>query len=580
MRLTKIKLAGFKSFVDPTSCRFPSNLVGVVGPNGCGKSNIIDAVRWVMGEISAKHLRGDSMADVIFNGSGSRKPVGTASVELVFDNARRQARRRIRRATPRSSLKRVVARDGTSAYFLNGARCRRKDITQLFLGTGLGSRSYAIIEQGMISRVIEAKAEDMRALPRGGGRHLAVQGAPHARPRARIAHTRENLERLQRRARGGRQAAPPPAAPGGHRAPLPGAQAGGAPAAGRAAGAAPARDRDRSRCAGRRSCASASSPCRPRSPSQRSLEAAIERSRAEHTEQSEQLLDRAGPLLRDRRRDLAHRAGDRARARAARRGSARSSTQLGRRARGGDAAACARCGPGRRACGCAGRARAGPRHRRAPQSEASADGAQRRRRRRCSDWQERWEAFNQSLRAGATTARSSARASRSSKISCAALVASASVPARELDTLAGGGCRRRRSPRLEHAGSDGARLGRRRRVAASRNWWHSCRPSGSASASSSDAAQAARRETLRTRGTHRVARSAAARRARAESGQGRRMAGGERARGPAAPRPAALGGSGLGARGGDRARRLSRGGVRRFDRRRRGHRSAAWAPAR
>src|ERR1700678_1512093 len=162
MRLTKLKIAGFKSFVDPTTVTFPSSLTGVVGPNGCGKSNIIDAVRWVMGEISAKHLRGESMADVIFNGSASRKPLGQASVELIFDNADGKI------GGPYASynevsLRRQVARDGTSNYFINGVRCRRKDITQLFLGTGLGSRSYAIIEQGMISRIIESKPEDMRS---------------------------------------------------------------------------------------------------------------------------------------------------------------------------------------------------------------------------------------------------------------------------------------------------------------------------------------------------------------------------------------------------------------------------------
>src|SRR6478736_388937 len=174
MRLTKIKLAGFKTFVDPTQVAFPSNLTGVVGPNGCGKSNIIDAVRWVMGELSAKHLRGDSMADVIFNGSASRKPVGTASVELVFDNSDGKI------SGPYAdyaevSFKRQVSRDGSSNYFLNGARCRRKDITQLFLGTGLGSRSYAIIEQGMISRVIEAKADDMRAFVEETERRLTAE---------------------------------------------------------------------------------------------------------------------------------------------------------------------------------------------------------------------------------------------------------------------------------------------------------------------------------------------------------------------------------------------------------------------
>ncbi len=156
MRLSKIKLAGFKSFVDPTTIRFPSNLIGVVGPNGCGKSNVIDAVRWVMGESSAKHLRGDSMTDVIFNGSSARKPVGTASIELVFDNADGAAGGQYA-SFAEISARRVLSRDGTSNYFLNGARCRRKDITGLFLGTGLGPRSYAIIEQGMISRLIEAK---------------------------------------------------------------------------------------------------------------------------------------------------------------------------------------------------------------------------------------------------------------------------------------------------------------------------------------------------------------------------------------------------------------------------------------
>lgn len=194
MRLNKIKLAGFKSFVDPTAVNFPSNLIGVVGPNGCGKSNIIDAVRWVMGEISAKHLRGDSMADVVFNGSSSRKPVGTASVELVFDNADGQLAGQYA-GYAEVSLKRVVSRDGTSAYFLNGARCRRKDITQLFLGTGLGSRSYAIIEQGMISRVIEARPEELRGfIEEAAG--ISKYKERRRETESRIAHTKENLERL------------------------------------------------------------------------------------------------------------------------------------------------------------------------------------------------------------------------------------------------------------------------------------------------------------------------------------------------------------------------------------------------
>jgi chromosome segregation protein len=195
MRLTKIKLAGFKSFVDPTQVSFPSNLTGVVGPNGCGKSNVIDAVRWVMGELSAKHLRGDNMADVIFNGSAARKPVGAASVELVFDNSDGKIGGAYA-SYNEISLKRQVARDGSSGYYINGARCRRKDITQLFLGTGLGSRSYAIIEQGTISRVIEAKAEDMRAFVEEAA-GISRYKERRKETESRIAETRENLERLQ-----------------------------------------------------------------------------------------------------------------------------------------------------------------------------------------------------------------------------------------------------------------------------------------------------------------------------------------------------------------------------------------------
>ncbi len=195
MRLTKIKLAGFKSFVDPTQVSFPSNLTGVVGPNGCGKSNVIDAVRWVMGELSAKHLRGDNMADVIFNGSAARKPVGAASVELVFDNSDGKIGGAYA-SYNEISLKRQVARDGASGYYINGARCRRKDITQLFLGTGLGSRSYAIIEQGTISRVIEAKAEDMRAFVEEAA-GISRYKERRKETESRIAETRENLERLQ-----------------------------------------------------------------------------------------------------------------------------------------------------------------------------------------------------------------------------------------------------------------------------------------------------------------------------------------------------------------------------------------------
>src|SRR5215475_12303030 len=195
MRLTKIKLAGFKTFVDPTQVSFPSNLTGVVGPNGCGKSNVIDAVRWVMGELSAKHLRGDNMADVVFNGSTARKPVGTASVELVFDNSDGKLGGAYA-AYNEVSLKRQVSRDGSSGYFINSARCRRKDITSLFLGTGLGARSYAIIEQGMISRVIESKADDMRAfIEEAAG--ISRYKERRKETESRIHETRENLERLQ-----------------------------------------------------------------------------------------------------------------------------------------------------------------------------------------------------------------------------------------------------------------------------------------------------------------------------------------------------------------------------------------------
>ena len=194
MRLSKLKIAGFKSFVDPTTVHLPTNLTGVVGPNGCGKSNIIDAVRWVMGEISAKHLRGNDMTDVIFNGSGGRKPIGTASVELVFDNADGTIAGPYA-AYSEVSLKRQVSRDGQSTYFINGSKCRRKDITQLFLGTGLGSRSYAIIEQGMISRLIEAKPDDLRAfLEEAAG--ISKYKERRKETESRIAHTRENLDRL------------------------------------------------------------------------------------------------------------------------------------------------------------------------------------------------------------------------------------------------------------------------------------------------------------------------------------------------------------------------------------------------
>ena len=194
MRLEKIKLAGFKSFVDPTTVQLPANLVGVVGPNGCGKSNVIDAVRWVMGESSAKMLRGESMADVIFNGSNSRKPVGTANIELVFDNTDGGAGGEYAKYN-HISVKRVISRDGQSSYFMNGVRCRRRDITGLFLGTGLGPRSYSIIEQGMISRLIEARPEDLRAfLEEAAG--ISKYKERRKETQNRIDHTRDNLTRL------------------------------------------------------------------------------------------------------------------------------------------------------------------------------------------------------------------------------------------------------------------------------------------------------------------------------------------------------------------------------------------------
>lgn len=194
MRLSRIKLAGFKSFVDPTTFHLPSNLVGIVGPNGCGKSNVIDAVRWVMGEMSAKHLRGDSMADVIFNGSASRKPVGSASIELVFDNSDGSIGGQFAQYSE-ISLRRTLSRDGTSSYFLNNTRCRRKDITDLFLGTGLGSRSYAIIEQGMVSRLVEAKPEEMRIyIEEAAG--ISKYKERRRETETRIQHTRDNLARL------------------------------------------------------------------------------------------------------------------------------------------------------------------------------------------------------------------------------------------------------------------------------------------------------------------------------------------------------------------------------------------------
>jgi len=194
MRLSKIKLSGFKTFVEPTTLTLPSNLVGIVGPNGCGKSNVIDAVRWVLGESSAKYLRGESMTDVIFNGSSTRKPVSNASIELFFDNTQKKIGGEFAQYNE-ISTRRELSRDGQSEYFLNGTKCRRKDITNLFLGTGLGPRSYAIVQQAMISDLIEAKPDEMRVfIEEASG--ISKYKQKRKETESRIKNTRENLNRL------------------------------------------------------------------------------------------------------------------------------------------------------------------------------------------------------------------------------------------------------------------------------------------------------------------------------------------------------------------------------------------------
>ncbi len=194
MRLTQLKLSGFKSFVDPTSIHVPGQLVGVVGPNGCGKSNVIDAVRWVLGESRASALRGDSMQDVIFNGSANRQPLARASVELIFDNALGRAGGQWSQYAE-ISVKRVLQRDGESSYYINGTHVRRRDIQDIFLGTGLGPRAYAIIEQGMISRVIEAKPEELRVfLEEAAG--ISKYKERRRETENRLADTRDNLARI------------------------------------------------------------------------------------------------------------------------------------------------------------------------------------------------------------------------------------------------------------------------------------------------------------------------------------------------------------------------------------------------
>ena len=199
MRLKEIKLAGFKSFVDPTTVTFPGNRCAVVGPNGCGKSNIIDAVRWVLGESSARQLRGEAMTDVIFNGSSARQPTSLASIELVFDNGDGRAGGEFAKgklaAYSEIAVRRELTRDAQSTYYLNGTRCRRRDVADVFLGTGIGPRSYSIIEQGMVSQLVVAKPEELRAyLEEAAG--ISKYRERRRETQNRIKHTVDNLERL------------------------------------------------------------------------------------------------------------------------------------------------------------------------------------------------------------------------------------------------------------------------------------------------------------------------------------------------------------------------------------------------
>jgi len=194
VRLKQIKLAGFKSFVDPTSFDVPGQLVGVVGPNGCGKSNLIDAVRWVLGESKASELRGESMQDVIFSGSSERKPAARASVELVFDNSLGRIGGSWSQFAE-ISVRRVLTRDGQSSYYINNQPVRRRDVHDMFLGTGLGPRAYAIIGQGMISRIIEARPEELRVfLEEAAG--VSKYKERRRETANRLADTRENLTRV------------------------------------------------------------------------------------------------------------------------------------------------------------------------------------------------------------------------------------------------------------------------------------------------------------------------------------------------------------------------------------------------
>ncbi|MFM2029818.1 MAG: hypothetical protein RL517_1009, partial [Pseudomonadota bacterium] len=195
MQLKSIKLSGFKSFVDPTHFEMPGQLIGVVGPNGCGKSNIIDAVRWVLGESRASELRGESMQDVIFNGSGLRKPSGRASVELNFDNSDGRAQGQWSAFTE-LAVKRVLTRDGNSSYYVNNQVVRRKDIQDIFLGTGMGPRGYAIIGQGTINRILEAKPEELRVfLEEAAG--VSKYKERRKETASRLEDTVENLTRVE-----------------------------------------------------------------------------------------------------------------------------------------------------------------------------------------------------------------------------------------------------------------------------------------------------------------------------------------------------------------------------------------------
>ena len=195
MQLKHIKLSGFKSFVDPTKISFPTNMVGVVGPNGCGKSNVIDAVRWVLGELSAKNLRGESMADVIFNGSEKRKASGQCSIELLFDNSTAKIGGEYA-SFNEVSIKRVMTRDAQSDYYINNTKCRRKDVQEIFLGTGLGPSSYAIIEQGMVSNLVSAKPDELRThIEEAAG--ISKYRERRRETESRIKRTKENLSRVK-----------------------------------------------------------------------------------------------------------------------------------------------------------------------------------------------------------------------------------------------------------------------------------------------------------------------------------------------------------------------------------------------